>query len=233
MRPSVLNRNKSAAQFIAACRGLIDDHDVTNWWPASDAFEVMVGAILVQNTRWTNVAKAIDALQLAGGLDPVILAQQSLQQIEKTIRPSGCQSVKAERLRSMSRWLTSHDGIEAIRAWPTRRLRAELLSVKGIGDETADAMLCFAFSRPVFIADQYARRWLVRMGFWQGAEARHYSPCRVWVERQLAGSGLSMQSLHAAIVLHGQQICRRVPDCANCPLQSSCQTGLNAAGRDQ
>ena len=226
MKPSASTPIESVAHFVAACRRLIDEQDVRHWWPARSRFEVMVGAILVQNTRWINVEKAIAALKNQHTLEPRTIATLAPADLQHAVRSSGCQSIKARRLRAMAGWLVKAGGIDALQPLPTETLRARMLGVEGIGDETADAILCFALSRPVFIADRYARDWLTRLGCWQGRGAGDYRACRTWAERRLSGSGLSMQSLHAAIVLHGQRTCRRQPDCDICRQRPWCLTGL-------
>jgi endonuclease-3 related protein len=210
----------------AACARLIESCAVENWWPSQSRFEVLVGAILVQNTRWTNVEKAIDRLRDHQYLDPVRLSRTQPADLQILIRSAGCQSVKARRLQSLANWVVDSGGLEALDALATLQLRDELLKVHGIGEETADAILCFGFARRVFIADQYARVWLTRMGFVAESETRNYSACRDLVEPALAASTICMQDLHAAIVIHGQSICRREPKCSKCILTAICPHGL-------
>ena len=112
-------------------------------------------------------------------------------------------------------------------AWSTGKLRRELLRVHGIGPETADAILCFAFERPVFVADQYARRWLQRMGFTPGGRSLGYEAARRFVEDAQQWSAVFLQELHAAIVIHAQTVCGRRPDCDNCSIKQLCNTHKN------
>ncbi len=102
-------------------------------------------------------------------------------------------------------------------------LRRDLLGVHGIGPETADAILCFAFRRPTFIVDRYARRWLGRMGLLSADDLHQYDRCRRAVEGLLNGSSVDLRELHAAIVLHAQAVCGRTPDCADCLIRAHCR----------
>jgi endonuclease-3 related protein len=206
----------------SACLKLTRHYQTDGWWPANSPFEVMVGAVLVQNTRWINVARALVQLTEADCLEPHQIACRPLHELTELIRPAGCQSIKARRLSGLAHWVVTQDGMAALEAWETARLRNALLSVHGIGPETADAILCFAFDRPVFVADQYARRWMQRMGWIESAHHRHYELARSLAERGLR-DGADHKRFHAAIVLHGQAVCRRVPDCSNCTIQSGCK----------
>jgi endonuclease-3 related protein len=170
----------------------------------------MIGAVLVQNTRWKNVEAAIRSLRSAGCVAPEAISLQSLAGLEKLIRSAGCQSVKARRLKALADWVDDIGGIRRITRMPSGQLRKSLLSVHGIGSETADAILCFGFDRQTFIADRYARRWLGRMGV-TGSEALiSYERCRQFFGPQLENRKIDLANLHAAIVQHGQSVCNRV-----------------------
>ena len=211
----------------AACVHLIETYAVENWWPAESRFEVLVGALLVQNTRWTNVEKALNSLREQQCLDPESLRRIAVADLQILIRSAGCQSIKARRLVSMASWVVDSGGLDALDTLATTALRDELLNVHGIGEETADAILCFGFMRQVFIADKYARTWLSRMGFVSESAARQYSTCRHVAESALVDTQICMQDLHAAIVMHAQSICRRKPACRRCPLMAKCTQGSN------
>lgn len=208
-----------------ACARLIDSYTVENWWPADSRFEVLVGAILVQNTRWANVARAIDRLREYRLLDPASLSVTPQARLHLLIRSAGCQSVKARRLVSLATWITDSGGLEALDGLATPALRSALLAVHGIGEETADAMLCFGFARRVFVADKYARLWLSRMGLVSVPDTKNYAACRNIVEPVLAGTNICMQDLHAAIVMHAQSVCRPDPKCGQCALSGLCSLG--------
>ncbi len=222
------DRAIDARRLEASCRDLIGRYDVADWWPAQTQFEVLVGAVLVQNTRWMNVSTAILELRRTGFLAARRLCEIDPALLQELIRPAGCQRVKARRLVSLATWIHDAGGLHALDRLPTPELRSGLLGVHGIGYETADAILGFGFQRRVFIADRYARTWLMRMGLVSDAEPQGYESCRRTVESALLGSPLCMNDLHAAIVLHGQAHCGRQPRCLDCPLTTWC--GQNGFG---
>ena len=145
-------------------RKLVKIYPVTGWWPAGSRFEIMAGAVLVQNTRWVNAQKALVSLKQADALNFEAIAAMGSGKLASLIHSAGCQSVKSPRLRALARWIQKEGGITPMARKATDTLRAGLLSVHGIGPETADAILCFAFRRPVFVADLYARRLFARYG---------------------------------------------------------------------
>lgn len=219
---------KNMELLEAAASRLIESYDVDNWWPAKSRFEVLVGAILVQNTRWTNVEKAIDCLREKRYLNSVRLSRADPACLQLMIRPAGCQSVKARRLRALARWVVDSGGMEALDSMATVPLRSALLSVHGVGDETADAILCFGFGRRVFIADKYARVWLSRIGLIGGDLSCSYAGSSRVVQAGLADSQICMRDLHAAIVLHAQELCRPEPNCRHCAITEICRYGSNS-----
>lgn len=212
-----------AERLAHASRVLLDHYPTDNWWPSRSRFEVMVGAVLVQNTRWANVHRAIAALRAEGLLQPAALAAASVARLGDVIRPAGCQTVKAVRLAHLATGVTQAGGMRRLARHSTHALRGLLRSWHGIGEETADAILLYGFCRPVFIADNYARRWLARMGLFEaGAGASAYARCRRYVEARLQWSPADYQALHAAVVLHGQQHCAKRARCEGCCNASQC-----------
>lgn len=198
-----------------------------SWWPAETPFEVMTGAVLTQNTAWTNVEKAIANLRAAGALDAEPLLAVPVAQLAEWLRPAGYFNVKAARLRSFCAWYLAAGGYPRLRRWQTARLRAGLLSVKGVGPETADDILLYAFGRPVFVIDAYTRRILSRLGLVAGDEA--YDELRLAIERALTlteqreqGRVTLFNEYHALIVRHGKDVCRTRPRCAACVLRAAC-----------
>jgi len=222
-----MNRCRSVGvspSLPGASRRLLGMYDVDGWWPARTRFEVMLGAILVQNTRWPNAAAALRALRRERRLTPASISTLESAYLSELIRPAGCQSVKASRLQALAAWVERAGGLRSLEALDTDRLRTELLAVHGIGHETADAILCFGFGRPRFVADKYARRWLDRMGLAVSPlQTRAYEPCRKFVEQRLRGTNIDLGELHAAIVLHAQSICRARPNCESCDLRRDCR----------
>src|SRR3990172_13387535 len=146
-----------------------------DWWPGDSPLEIMVGAILVQNTAWKNVVKAIRNLKEQDLLDPHALCRISQEELEQCIRPAGYFRVKTRRLRSLMEFLVQRYGgsLEAMFAAGLPRLRSELLAVHGVGPETADSILLYAGGLPVFVVDTYTHRVFARHG-WIGFDADYY-----------------------------------------------------------
>jgi len=213
-----------ADRLARASRTLLARYATANWWPSRSRFEVMVGAVLVQNTRWANVHRAIVALRAKGLLQPGPMTAASVRYLTEVIRPAGCQTVKAVRLSHLAHGVAEAGGMRQLGRLPTPALRGRLQGWHGVGEETADAILLFGFSRPVFIADAYARRWLARMGlFAAGSAASAYRRCRHHVEGLLRWSTADYQALHAAIVMHGQQHCATRVRCNACCSAEQCR----------
>ncbi len=199
---------------------LLQQHGKQYWWPADSEFEVMVGAILTQNTAWTNVEKAINNLKSSNHLseDAIISAKHS--SLARLIKPSGYFNVKAKRLKSYCEWYLNNGGYLQMKYWPTAKLRKALLQVNGVGHETADDILLYAFKRPVFVIDAYTRRIFSRLGHMKGDEV--YDDLRTCFETQLPESKKLFAEYHSLIVQHGKHICKPNPDCNACSLFSSC-----------
>jgi endonuclease-3 related protein len=208
----------NARKMRAVFRRLFDQYGPQGWWPADSPFEVMVGAVLVQNTAWSNVEQAIAGLAARGALYPErILALPDLAEV---LRPSGCFRVKADRLRSLCRWFLASGGLAALEARPTAAIRAELLAVHGVGPETADDILLYALERPVFVIDAYTRRLFARFGLIGGQE--DYETLRARIERALGPDVPLYQEYHALIVRHAKGSCRTRPGCERCCLAPRC-----------
>src|SRR5713226_10253638 len=211
---------KQPLSLLQVYRQLYAAHGPQQWWPADSVFEVMVGAVLTQNTAWTNVEKAIKNLKTARALTPEAIVSTHPRRLVSWLRPSGYFNVKAKRLRALCRWLLEQDGVETLASWPAEDLRQALLSVKGVGAETADDILLYAFHRPVFVIDAYTRRIFARLGYISGKE--DYEAIRMLFERALAPEAGLFNEYHALIVLHGKNICRTRPRCENCELADVC-----------
>lgn len=200
------------------------------WWPADSAFEVMVGAILTQNTAWTNVEKAIANLKAQQMLKPRLLAEAEPETLAQLIRPAGYYNIKTKRLQSLCRYLVEmgFDGETGpvFGQLETEKLRTQLLAVHGVGPETADDILLYALNRPVFVIDTYTRRLFARLGLCTGTEP--YDALRLGVEQSLKTDHLGYNELHALIVVHAKEHCRKRPDCNQCPLADLCQANTRA-----
>jgi len=198
---------------------LIEQHGPQRWWPAEDPFEIMVGAVLVQRTAWRNAALAIRALKEAGVLRPDRLDDLRREALAALIRPAGFFRLKARRLQSMARFVVAAGGLRALSAQPTAGLRAALLTIRGVGPETADAILGYAFERPVFVVDAYARRLSARLA--HPAPGPSDADLKAGCERELV-SARDLNELHALIVRHGQVYCRAMAACDGCALRPRC-----------
>lgn len=189
------------------------------WWPAKTPFEVIVGAILTQNTAWTNVEKAIANLRAAGLVSPAGIEKTPLKRLEALVRSSGYYRQKARKLKAFCKFLrTEYRGsLARMFRTPTAPLREKLLSVFGIGPETADSILLYAGGHGVFVVDAYTKRLLVRHG-WAGEKTK-YDEMRWMFERQFPGNAKRFNEFHALIVTTGKQFCRTQEAlCGQCPL---------------
>lgn len=212
----------------ARLRGIYDAlykaYGPQHWWSAQTRFEVMAAAVLVQNTNWNNAARAIVALKRGRLLNPGKLADLPLADLARHIRSSGTHRVKAKRLRALSRWLVERGGIAKLRRIKTEALRESLLAVHGIGPETADCILLYAFDRPMFIADAYARRLFTRLGFDPIDDM--YESLRDTVESALDEDAGFLNEFHALIVRHAKNTCRADPACDRCVFARRCEYAL-------
>ena len=199
-----------------------------HWWPARGPFEVMVGAVLTQNTSWKNVERAIANLRGAGLLEPRALAKVSRETLERLVKPSGFFRVKATRLKALVDFVMERYGgrVEAMAREPGWLIRGELLSVHGIGEETADSILLYALEKPFFVVDAYTRRILTRQGVISGRES--YGEIQRFFMDQLPGDVELFKEYHALLVELGKNYCRaRNPLCGECPvnLEVTCGQG--------
>ena len=193
------------------------------WWPAQSRFEMIIGAVLVQNTAWGNVEKAIANLRERGWLDIDSIHQSEAQELAAAIRPAGYLNVKAARLKNLCDWWLKQGDFATLDSWSTADLRRGLLAVNGIGPETADDILLYAFKRPVFVIDAYTRRILSRLGWLPGKPA--YEIVRGVFESTLPQDSQRYGQYHALIVEHAKQHCQAKPKCEGCPLFSRCNYG--------
>jgi endonuclease-3 related protein len=202
-----------------AYRRMQEHYGALQWWPGETPFEVMVGAILTQNTAWTRVEVAIENIRSADLLDPKRLRAISRERLSELIRPSGTFRVKAAYLRSLLDWLvTWYDGdVASALAGETMSKREELLAIKGVGRETADSILCYAGGHAIFVVDAYTRRIAARHGWLDGTE--DYDTVREWFEERLPNDAPTLNEHHAQIVNVGKDFCHaRTPRCEGCPL---------------
>jgi len=191
------------------------------WWPAKTPFEVIVGAILTQSTAWGNVERAIANLRAARVLTPSSMLRMRTTQLAALVRPSGYFRQKAKKLKAFVRFLRSEysGSLRRMFQTPTLELREKLLSVHGIGPETADSILLYAGNHPVFVVDAYTHRIFGRHGITEGKA--DYEKVRAFVETSIPRQPELFNEFHALIVNTGKNWCRKsAPRCAECPLRS-------------
>lgn len=190
-----------------------------HWWPAETRFEVIVGAILTQSTAWSNVERAIANLRQARLLTPGALSRAPLRRVERLVRPSGYYRQKARKLKAFLRFLNAefNGSLDRMFRRPTAELRERLLSVHGIGPETADSILLYAGNHPIFVIDAYTRRILARHGL--GDAGIGYEQAQELFHGQLPRQADIFNQYHALLVETGKRWCRpREARCEECPL---------------
>ena len=190
-----------------------------HWWPGDSPFEIMVGAVLVQNTSWRNVQRAIDNLRDARVMEPRALYQLPPAELAELIRPAGYYQVKTKRLRNLLRFIIEeYDGcLEDMFSTNLRSLREQLLVINGIGPETADAILLYGGGLPTFVVDTYSHRILARHG-WLDYDAS-YDDIKDYFESTLPQDAALYNEYHALLVRVGKDYCKRTtPNCEACPL---------------
>jgi len=207
--------------FYSIYTKLQQQYGPQSWWPADSNFEVMVGAILTQNTSWTNVEKALTNLKNEDCLSCEAILKLNPDNLATLIKASGYFNVKAKRLKNYCHWYAEQKNLNA-RA--TEDLRADLLSINGVGPETADDILLYAFHRPVFVIDAYTRRIFSRLNLVD--KDRSYEELRLLFEKKLAKQKNKVKlfnNYHALIVSHAKDSCRaRNPVCDECCLRQQC-----------
>jgi len=202
---------------------LLDRYGPQHWWPAETPFEMAIGAILTQNTNWPNVEKAIANLRDAAALSSEAICFLPRLDLESLIRPSGFFRQKAERLALFSCYLHDHyqGNLELMLQQPPEPLRRELLTLKGIGPETADSILLYAGGHPSFVVDAYTDRLFSRLGLLAGGE--NYQDIQAFFMQRLPREAQLFNEFHALIVSHCKQHCRKQPRCSDCPLEKICR----------
>ena len=197
---------------------LLDHYGDPRWWPAGSVYEVMAGAVLTQNTAWTNVEKAI--AHFGDGLSPHVVASIDEESLRDIIRPAGSFNRKARCLKALTDWyaLYGYDA-EQVRRQPMEMLRADLMAIGGIGPETADSILLYAFGFPSFVVDAYTMRLCGRYPLDAGGDV---NAVKSFFESRIPRDALLYNRFHALIVINAKAHCRKKPLCAGCPLYDSC-----------
>ena len=216
--PAVMKRSILLRALREIYPRLLKRFGPQSWWPAETRFEVIVGAILTQNTSWTNVEKAISNLKRRDRLTPLALKNISPEELALLIKPSGYFNVKAKRLKHFIEFLfKEYDGkLDSMAKEPWGTLRKQLLSINGIGPETADSILLYALDKPVFVVDAYTRRILSRHNL--VSHDVDYETLQGSFMKNLASDVKMFNEYHALLVRLGKEICKNKPACEVCPL---------------
>jgi endonuclease-3 related protein len=199
---------------------LFESFGPQSWWPGESQFEIIIGAILTQNTNWANVEKAIANLRTANALSAKALYQMNHDELAALIKPAGYFNIKAERLKTFLTWFfDGYDGLlENLEQLSTARLREELLNIKGVGPETADSILLYAFERPVFVVDAYTARVMTRHALVEtGCD---YEQLQEIFQSNLVEDVKMFNEYHALLVRVGKEFCRPKAGCSGCPLEN-------------
>ena len=198
---------------------LLDHFGPQEWWPAETDLEVMVGAVLTQNTNWKNVERAIENLKAGNLLSLHDLSALSIPELAELVRPAGYFNIKAKRLKNLIDFIAERyqADLSIFLDQETEKLREGLLSVKGIGPETADSIVLYAARRAVFVVDAYTHRILSRHGMTD--EQASYHELQALFMDHLPDDPALFNEFHALIVKTGKEYCRRKPLCNPCPLQ--------------
>jgi endonuclease-3 related protein len=191
-----------------------------HWWPAETRFEVIVGALLMQQTAWRNVEAAIGNLKRAGLLSPAGIANARIPELRRRVRVAGLYRSKPRRLKRFCARLMEFGGdLDAFFARPMAAVREDLLAQEGVGPETADSILLYASETPTFLVDAYTVRVARRLG-WVATD--DYGEVKAWFEARFPRDLASYREFHALLVRHATQVCRPRPRCGECPLNERC-----------
>ncbi len=202
-----------------------------HWWPAEEPFEVIVGAILTQSAAWTNVEKAIARLKEAGVLSVPGLVRLPLTGLATLIYSSGYYNAKARKLKAFALWIgENYQGdLDRLFALDIPTLRRQLLSVNGIGEETADSIILYAAGKPIFVVDAYSRRIFQRLGLFSTEGS--YASAQEFFMQNLPHEPRLFNEYHALLVRHGKEVClKKRPLCRPCCLEGICSDAVGAQG---
>ncbi len=198
---------------------LYEAYGPRHWWPGETPFEVMVGAILTQNTSWKNVERAIENLKKRNVLYPVGMDRLKEPSLASLIRPSGTFRIKARRLKAFVTFLLDeyHGDIERMKREGIGELREKLLRVNGIGPETADSILLYGLQKPIFVIDAYTKRIFTRHRL--VSEKASYDDLQTLFMDHLPRDEKLYNEYHALLVQLGKNVCKKKPECDRCPLK--------------
>lgn len=212
-------------KLISIYNALFNAYGPQLWWPTiskNKSFEIMIGAILTQNTAWTNVEMAIENLDKEDLIDPNAIINVNVTKLAKLIKPSGYFNLKAKKLKAFAEFYEANfeSDFNNMRKVPISDLREQLLSVWGIGDETADSILLYSIDLPSFVIDAYTKRIFSRIGLVSSTDT--YMELKKYFEDNLPKNSQMYNEYHALIVEHGKNTCKPRPLCEHCPIIALC-----------
>jgi endonuclease-3 related protein len=216
------DRGSSKASLPAIYQLLYKRYGPQHWWPAETPLEMIIGAILTQSAAWTNVEKAISNLKATGCLSIAGLRNTPQDKLARLIHPSGYYNVKSRKIRAFVDWLAERYGgeLDSLFALDSAELRNELLSVHGVGEETADSIILYAAHQPIFVIDAYTRRIVTRLGL--APQNDTYAAYQALFMNNLPHDESLFNEYHALLVQHGKTVCRKNQLCADCCLKNLC-----------
>ncbi|KLO20977.1 endonuclease [Marinitoga sp. 1197] len=191
------------------------------WWPGENKFEIMIGALLTQNTNWNNVEKSLKNIKSQNLLSPEKLYYLNIEKLEELIKPSGFYKVKAKYLKNLLEWFKIYNfSFELLSKKNVKILRKELLSIKGIGNETADSILLYSLDKLSFVIDAYTIRMFSRFGI---EIKKNYIVYKNFFEKNLPEDLIIYKNFHGLIVEHSKNICKKKPLCDMCVFRLKCK----------
>ena len=222
MTKSELKKASVSRKLREIYQRLLSHYGPQGWWPADEPFEVIVGAILTQSAAWGNVEKALTNLKKAGALTPTALRQLPQEELARLIYPCGYHNAKAVKLKAFVERFGEgyHDSFEQLFALDAVSLRSELLSIHGVGEETAGSIILYAARKPIFVIDAYTRRILRRLGL--APQRDSYAAFQRLFMASFPPEEALFNEYHALFVRHGKTACRKVPLCHVCCLCQIC-----------
>jgi endonuclease-3 related protein len=220
--------HKTAALLMEVYERLMAAYGPQGWWPSDGPFETIVGAVLTQNTAWVNVDRALANLREAGAMTPASIRAIPDEELAALIRPSGYFNAKTRKLKAVAEYLALYD--DDFTRWHScdaKELRAELLTVHGIGPETADDIVLYVANLPSFVMDAYTQRLVDRLGI--APDRRRYEDYQALFEANVPKDARLYNEYHALLDAHAKEVCRKtMPRCGACVLHNVCKTGLEA-----
>jgi endonuclease-3 related protein len=205
-------------KLLSIYETLLAHYGELHWWPAKTPYEVIVGAVLTQNTAWGNVEKAI--ANFGGDLTPEFVADADTEKLTEIIRPAGFFNRKAVYLKAVTAWFAQYGcNVPTVQKQQLDKLHAELLKTKGVGQETADSILLYAFGFPTFVVDAYTQRLCDRYPI---EASKGYAAVKAYFEGNIPKSAEIYNNFHALIVINAKEHCRKKPLCDGCPIGGVC-----------